>query len=117
MTRQDDLDRRIREALGEGINPLYVRSLLEMSTPDLLRWLQTQCIEEAHTMATTIAVAEAENAGIPTRGGPGTYRFGLRLHKAHLELHQFILNELASRNDAVVVNALGDEPAKTSTSA
>ena len=90
------LHRRIREALGEEINPLYVETLLAMSTVELLGWLQRSFADDVNVVAETIGLSGLE-------GKEGAYGLGLRILKSHLALKQFILQELFARHSSIDV--------------
>ncbi len=95
--------KRVREALGEGSDPLYVHALLSKTDAELLLWMyQTLC----ETEETVREEAQLE------RGEPHdtAYRLGLRILDGKFRLLQFVTAELAARNDAIVTETDGTQP-------
>jgi len=90
---------RVREELGEEINPLYVEEILKKNIPDLLHWLQSQLEDTVPTVQETLLHSERYKNHKNERG-PSVLLLGIRILNERFKFILFVLKEIKSRIEA-----------------
>lgn len=91
---------RIKDELGE-VNPAYIELLLKKSTPDLLQWLEGNCLDTLKPIAETRFHAMSHSMLYDKQS---TIDLGLNILVSRFEILAFICKELKARNSAFNVS-------------
>ncbi len=93
-----EFEQKIREKLGEGINPAYVEAVLEgKSIPQILEWMAGQVGGILQPLSETRHWA----AQSKTETIQGNIDLGLQILIGEFNLLAFIAEEVVARNKAV----------------
>ncbi len=96
----EQFTQRVRDKLGQEVNPQYVQHLLESKSPaELLRWLQVSLADHDRTFAEATVVADSDWQENPDL--KSLLDLGLHIIENQIKLSAFILEELRSRVNAV----------------